>query len=109
MEAKNELGPDLEALAELEKVRDILFGASLRGVDTRLRDIDAETARALQVLRDDVRQRFEALERRLDEHVAALAARLDGQQADKVDRDQLAGLLNDLAERVARRPENGQP
>ncbi len=108
MESNKEQGVDLESPAGLEKVRDILFGADLREVDARLRDLDAEGARALEVLRDDVRQRLDALGRRLDEHVAAIHARLDEQDAEKIDRGQLAGLLQELAQRLEQPPQGNQ-
>lgn len=105
MDTNNEPGVDLETPAGLEKVREILFGANLREVDARLRDLDAEGVRSLEVLRDEVRERLDALDRRLDEHVAAIHARLDEQGSEKIDRGQLAGFLQELAQRLEQRPQ----
>ena len=105
METKNELTADLEALAGLEKIRNILFGESMRRVDERLRELDAESARALQMMREDILQRFETLERNLEQHVAALGRRLDAHEADKLGREELGDLLRSLAQRVEQRPE----
>ena len=60
----------------LEKIRDILFGAQLRDHDRRFAQLEQRVIRESAVLRQDLQRRFESLEGSMKKEVEALASRL---------------------------------
>jgi DNA anti-recombination protein RmuC len=67
---------DLPAGANLEKVRDILFGAQIRDYDRRFARLEERLVKEVADAREDARRRFDQLESFIRQEVAALGERL---------------------------------
>ena len=92
----------------LEQVRDILFGAQQRKSEQRIARLDDRITRELKDIREESRERIEALELLLRQQTQALAERLKVETAqrteaveklrnEKTDRKHLAQLLSMMA------------
>jgi hypothetical protein len=68
----------------LEKVRDILFGAQLRDTDKRFSRLEERLAQDLAELREDTRKRFDALESFVRSELESLSQRLKTEQSERV-------------------------
>lgn len=100
---------DHEATAEaeakdLQRVRDLLFGATSRAHAARLGAVESELADRLTALEKDFQQRLKDVEAQVRADfradLAALTARLDEHGTRKVERADLRSMLADLAERI---------
>jgi DNA repair exonuclease SbcCD ATPase subunit len=67
----------------MEQVRDILFGAQLKEMDTRLQRQDERFARSLADAQDALKNRIESLENFMKSEVASLLARIKEEQAER--------------------------
>ena len=68
--------PDAANLGNLEKVRDILFGAQLRDYDRQFARLEEKLLKETGDAREDTRRRFDSLEQFIKQEVAALGDRL---------------------------------
>jgi DNA anti-recombination protein RmuC len=82
--------------ANLDKVRDILFGGPLRDVERRFTRLEERLAKDTSDLRAEMRQRLDALEQYLKSEVESLAGTI---RAERDTRDEaVAALVGELRE-----------
>ncbi|MBL8172461.1 MAG: hypothetical protein JNJ50_30320 [Acidobacteria bacterium] len=77
-EHQTQAAPTPEALGtgNLEKVRDILFGAQMRDYDRRFARLEERLVKEAADAREDARRRFDTLENFIKQEIAALGDRL---------------------------------
>jgi hypothetical protein len=78
----------------LEKVRDILFGAQVRDTDKRFSKLEERIAQEFHDLREDTRKRFDALETFMKSELESLSQRL------KVEQNERSTAAKDLAHSI---------
>lgn len=89
------LPPDDNAQnGNLEKIRDILFGAQVRDHDRRFSALEQTLVKEAAALRAELTKRFDALEAFMQQEVAVLSGRL--QQEQQVRGEALQHLVGDL-------------
>jgi DNA repair exonuclease SbcCD ATPase subunit len=69
--------------ANLEKVRDLLFGGQMRDYDRRFASLEERLVRETGDLREDVKKRLAAIEQLLTREIDALSERLKSEQEDR--------------------------
>src|SRR5262245_13792193 len=81
--------PDTPGVANLDKVRDILFGAQMRDYDRRFTRLEERMLKEVSDARDDTRRRFDQLENFIRQEIAALGERLraENQQRSQATED----------------------
>lgn len=80
-EGGTSLPDDPSASGNLDKIRDILFGAQAREQERRFAQLEQHLLREATDLRNDLKRRFESLEGYIKKEVDALADRLTNEQA----------------------------
>lgn len=78
----------------LEKIRDILFGAQLRDHERRFKLLEHNLVKEAAALRSELTKRFDALEAFMQQEVAVLSGRLQHEQ--QVRGEALQTLVRDL-------------
>jgi hypothetical protein len=68
--------PEAAGAGNLEKVRDILFGAQMRDYDRRFDRLEEQMLKDISESREDARRRFDQLENFIKQEIAALNERL---------------------------------
>ena len=77
--------PEVEGgAANLEKVRDLLFGGQMRDYDRRFATLEERILRETGELREDVKRRLTAIEQLLAKEIDALNDRLKSEQEDRL-------------------------
>jgi hypothetical protein len=71
----------------LDKVRDILFGAQIRDADRRFAKLEERFVKETSDLKEDVRKRLAVLEQFVKHEVEALAERLKDEHDERTDAD----------------------
>jgi DNA anti-recombination protein RmuC len=71
----------------LDKVRDILFGAQIRDADRRFAKLEERFVQETSDLKDDVRKRLAVLEQFVKHEVESLAERLKDEHDERTDAD----------------------
>jgi hypothetical protein len=74
-------GGELGGVGNLDKIRDLLFGDQMRDSDRRLNRLEERLMKGHAELQDDMRRRFESLERFVKKEVESLTERLKAEQA----------------------------
>jgi hypothetical protein len=74
-------GGDMGGAGSLDKIRELLFGDQMRDSDRRLNRLEERLLKGHAELQDDMRRRFESLERFVKKEVESLAERLKAEQA----------------------------
>ena len=98
--AKGEAG----GAANLDKVRDILFGSQLREMDRRFSRLEERLVKETADLKDDMRKRLDALELYMRNEAEALAGRIRTEQDQRVEAgDNLSRDLRETAGAIGRR------
>ena len=95
---------DPSASGNLDKIRDILFGAQSREQDRRFAQLEQHLLREATDLRNDLRRRFESLEMYIKKEVDTLANRLTNEETARVASDtkltdELVALATTLEEK----------
>ena len=67
---------DIREGANVDKIRDILFGSQMRDYDKRFVRLEERLAKASDALRDDLKKRFDSLESFVQQEVESLHQRL---------------------------------
>ena len=76
--------PEADAgAANLDKVRDLLFGGQMRDYDRRFASLEDRILKDTSDLRDEVRKRLAAIEALLAREVEALSERIKAEQEDR--------------------------
>lgn len=78
----------------LEKVRDILFGAQMRDADRRFARLEEKSAKDLGELREEIRKRLDSLEAFIKKEVQSALDRLKVEQTQRSEADR--GLADEL-------------
>lgn len=81
-QSSNGSEPDM---GNIDKIREILFGANMRDYDRRFSRVEEQLIKESLDLREDTRQRFEALEAFVKAEFAALNDRLQAEQRTRDD------------------------
>lgn len=87
---------DPSAMGNLDKIRDILFGAQAREHDRRFAQLEQHLIREATDLRDDLKRRFESLELYIKKEVDTLTNRLTKEQ--EVRGESVTKLAQELAQ-----------
>jgi hypothetical protein len=96
--------PDAAGIANLDKVRDILFGAQAREFERRLARLEEQLLRGTAELKDDVRNRLAALERFMHEETEMLAGRLQTERDERTTQAaETSRTLHDTAQALERK------
>ncbi|QDV07095.1 hypothetical protein Poly30_26140 [Planctomycetes bacterium Poly30] len=89
---------------DLQRVRDLLFGATSKAHASRLDSVESALSARLTELEKDFQQRLQNVESQVRAdfraEVTALTARLDEHGTRKVERADLRSMLADLADRI---------
>jgi DNA repair exonuclease SbcCD ATPase subunit len=75
---------DLPESGNIDKIRDILFGAQSREFERRMSRLDDRLSKETAGLKEDLRKRFESLEIYVKGEVDALSERLRSEQSDRL-------------------------
>lgn len=87
---------DRSASGNLDKIRDILFGAQAQEHDRRFAQLEQHLIREATDLRNDLKRRFEGLELYIKKEVDALTSRLTKEQ--EVRGESVTNLTQDLTQ-----------
>jgi uncharacterized protein YaaN involved in tellurite resistance len=90
---------DRSATGNLDKIRDILFGAQAREQDRRFAQLEQHLIREATDLRNDLKRRFESLEEYIKKAVDELTSRLTKEQ--EVRGDSVKKLAQELTQLAA--------
>ena len=95
---------DAGGAANLDKVRDILFGRQLRELDRRFSRLEERLVKETADLKDDMRKRLDALELYMRNEAEALTGRIRTEQDQRVEAgDNLSRDLRETAGAIGRR------
>jgi hypothetical protein len=84
-EEKTSGNGDVREGANVDKIRDILFGSQMRDYDKRFVRLEERLAKAADALRDDLKKRFDSLESFVQQEVESLHQRLKTEKSERVD------------------------
>ena len=76
---------DVREGANVDKIRDILFGSQMRDYDKRFVRLEERLAKAADALRDDLKKRFDSLESFVQQEVESIHQRLKGEKSERVE------------------------
>src|SRR6516164_5703216 len=82
---KNAANGELREGANVDKIRDILFGSNMREYEKRFARLEERLTKSSDALRDDLKKRFDSLESYVKDGLEAIATRL---KAEKVERSE---------------------
>lgn len=74
---------ELREGANVEKIRDILFGAQMRDYDKRFARLEDRLIKDAEALREEMRKRLDALESYVKQEAEALGTRLKAEKAER--------------------------
>ena len=74
---------DAAGIGNLDKVRDILFGAQMRDYDRRFSRLEERLLKEVSDTREDARRRFDQLENFFKQEIAALGERLRSENSQR--------------------------
>lgn len=69
--------------ANVDKIRDILFGSQMRDYDKRFGRLEERLIKDAESLRDEMKKRFEALEAFVQKEIESLSQRLKTEKAER--------------------------
>lgn len=89
-EASQEQAPsfssnEMTSPGNLEKVRDILFGAQMRDYDKRFNRLEERLIKEANDVREETRRRFETLETYIKQEISALSDRLKSENQQRIE------------------------
>jgi DNA repair exonuclease SbcCD ATPase subunit len=76
-------GTELPEGANIDKIRDILFGAQKREFDKRLARLEERVVKEATDLRDEIRRRFDSIENYAKKEIESLGERLKTEQQER--------------------------
>jgi dGTP triphosphohydrolase len=95
---------DQMASGNLDKIRDILFGAQTRDYERKLATIEERLVKESADLRNDLKRRFDSLELYIKKEVEAVTERVKSEQAERADSlKELSCELKDLAKGIEKK------
>ena len=84
MNKRNNL-PEVQDSAPMEQVRELLFGAQLKDMETRMQRLDARFNRSINDAKDDLKTRLDSLENFMKSEVSSLLNRMKEEQQERED------------------------
>jgi hypothetical protein len=84
--------------ANVDKIRDILFGSQMREYKKRFGRLEEQVASSLETIRQDIKRRFDSLEAFTHQEVESLSQRLKNEKGERVENvKELTAELRSLA------------
>src|SRR5271166_3526494 len=84
-EDKNIANGEIREGANVDKIRDILFGSQMRDYEKRFARLEERLAKASDALRDDLKKRFDSLESFVQQETEALSQRLKTEKSERLE------------------------
>jgi DNA repair exonuclease SbcCD ATPase subunit len=95
---------DQMASGNLDKIRDILFGAQTRDYERKFTVLEERLVKESADLRNDLKRRFDSLELYIKKEVEAITERVKSEQTGRVDSlKELSSELKDLAKGIEKK------
>jgi len=82
-EEKTSANEDLREGANVDKIRDILFGANMREYEKRFTKLEERLTKSSDALREDLKKRFDSLENYVREELEAINQRLKAEKSER--------------------------
>jgi DNA repair exonuclease SbcCD ATPase subunit len=82
-EEKNAANGEPREGANVDKIRDILFGANMREYEKRFARLEERLTKSSEALRDDLKKRFDSLETYVREEIESLNQRLKTEKTER--------------------------
>jgi Skp family chaperone for outer membrane proteins len=84
--------------ANVDKIRDILFGSQMREYEKRFGRLEEQVASSLETIRQDIKRRFDSLEAFTHQEVESLSQRLKNEKGERAENvKELTAELRSLA------------
>jgi DNA repair exonuclease SbcCD ATPase subunit len=82
-----EVAPDTELRegANVDKIRDILFGSQMRDYEKRFQRLEERLTKDAESLRDELKKRFDTLENYAHQEIEAVGQRLKTEKSERTD------------------------
>ena len=71
--------------ANVDKIRDLIFGSQMRDYEKRFTRLEERLAKAADALRDDMKKRFDALEAFVGQEMESLGQRLKTEKSERAE------------------------
>src|SRR5208282_5784775 len=84
-EEKNAANGELREGANVDKIRDILFGSNMREYEKRFARLEERLTKSSDALREDLKKRFDSLESYVREEIESLGTRLKNEKAERTE------------------------
>ncbi len=95
---------EMTSPGNLEKVRDILFGAQMRDYDKRFNRLEERLLKEASDVREETRRRFETLETYIKQEIGALSDRLRGENQQRIESgEETTREMRDTARSIGQR------
>ena len=102
--ATTQVPGDQMASGNLDKIRDILFGAQARDYERKFATLEEQLLKESADLRNDLKRRFDSLELYIKKEVEAITERVKTEQTGRVDSlKELSSELKDLAKGIEKK------
>lgn len=102
--AITQVAGDQMAGGNLDKIRDILFGAQARDYERKFATLEERLLKESADLRNDLKRRFDSLELYIKHEVEAVTERVKSEQAERTDSlKELSRELKDLAKGIEKK------
>ena len=102
--AATQMPGDQMASGNLDKIRDILFGAQARDYERKFATLEEQLLKESADLRNDLKRRFDSLELYMKKEVEAVTERVKTEQTGRVDSlKELSCELRDLAKGIEKK------
>ena len=82
-EEKNAANGELREGANVDKIRDILFGSNMREYEKRFARLEERLTKSSDALREDLKKRFDSLESYVREEMESLGQRLKTEKSER--------------------------
>lgn len=87
-------GAGVSTAAEVDKIREILFGRQISEYESRFSQLEVRLAREIDTVRDDVVRRFDEVQNQLSKKISDLTQRLGAEQESRA--EEIASLGTQL-------------
>ena len=96
--------------ANVDKIRDILFGSQMREYEKRFARLEEQVAKSLESMREDVKKRVDSLEAFTQQELDSLGQRLKNEKGERVEglkelTSELRGIANSLEKKLSQMEE----
>src|SRR5271166_299820 len=82
-EEKNAVNGEVKEGANVDKIRDILFGSNMREYEKRFARLEERLTKSSDALREDLKKRFDSLESYVREEMESLGQRLKAEKSER--------------------------